>query len=31
MVKVQIKETDLNKVKTWSESAYLDNDLLLLR
>ena len=29
MVKVQIKETDLNKVKTWSESAYLDNDLLL--
>ena len=29
MVKLQIKETDLNKAKTWSESVYLDDDLLL--
>lgn len=27
--KIQIKETDLNKAKSWSESVYLDNDLLL--
>ena len=26
---LQIKETDLNKAKTWSESVYLDDDLLL--
>jgi len=29
MVNVQIKETDLNKAKSWSESVYLDDDLLL--
>lgn len=29
MVKHIIKESDLNKAKTWSESVYLDNDLLL--
>lgn len=29
MVKLQIKETDLNKAKKWSESVYLDDDLLL--
>lgn len=29
MVKLQIKETDINKAKTWSESVFLDNDLLL--
>lgn len=27
--KIQIKETDLNKAKSWSESVYLDDDLLL--
>lgn len=26
---IQIKETDLNKAKSWSESVYLDDDLLL--
>lgn len=29
MVKHIIKESDLNKAKTWSESVYLDDDLLL--
>ncbi len=29
MVNVQIKETDLNKAKSWSESVYMDDDLLL--
>ena len=29
MVKQFIKESDLNKAKTWSESVFLDNDLLL--
>lgn len=29
MVKHTIKESDLNKAKTWSESVFLDNDLLL--
>lgn len=29
MVKHIIKESDLNKAKTWSESVFLDNDLLL--
>lgn len=29
MVKLQIKETDLNKAKSWSKSVYLDDDLLL--
>ena len=29
MVKLQIKETDLNKAKGWSESVFLDDDLLL--
>ena len=29
MVKLQIKETDINKAKSWSESVFLDNDLLL--
>ena len=29
MVKHTIKESDLNKAKTWSESIYLDDDLLL--
>ena len=29
MVKLEIKETDINKAKSWSESVYLDNDLLL--
>ena len=29
MVKLQIKETDLNKAKSWSESVFLDDDLLL--
>lgn len=29
MVKHTIKESDLNKAKTWSESVYLDDDLLL--
>ena len=29
MVKPTIKESDLNKAKTWSESVYLDDDLLL--
>lgn len=29
MVKQTIKESDLNKAKTWSESVFLDNDLLL--
>jgi len=29
VVKHIIKESDLNKAKTWSESVYLDNDLLL--
>ena len=29
MVKQQIKETDINKAKSWSESVFLDNDLLL--
>ncbi len=29
MVKHSIKESDLNKAKTWSESVYLDDDLLL--
>lgn len=29
MVKLQIKETDLNKAKTWSESVFMDDDLLL--
>ena len=26
---LQIKETDLEKAKQWSESVFLDNDLLL--
>lgn len=29
MVKQTIKESDLNKAKTWSESVFLDDDLLL--
>jgi AraC-like DNA-binding protein len=29
VVKHTIKESDLNKAKTWSESVFLDNDLLL--
>ena len=29
MVTPTIKESDLNKAKTWSESVFLDNDLLL--
>jgi len=29
VVKHIIKESDLNKAKTWSESVFLDNDLLL--
>jgi AraC-like DNA-binding protein len=29
VVKHTIKESDLNKAKTWSESIYLDDDLLL--
>ena len=29
MVKQNIKESDLNKAKTWSESVFLDDDLLL--
>ena len=29
MVKFQIKETDINKAKSWSESVFLDDDLLL--
>lgn len=29
MVKHIIKESDLNKAKSWSESVFLDNDLLL--
>ena len=29
MVKTQIKESDLSKAKTWSESIFLDDDLLL--
>jgi len=29
VVKHSIKESDLNKAKTWSESVYLDDDLLL--
>jgi AraC-like DNA-binding protein len=29
VVKLQIKETDLNKAKSWSESVFLDDDLLL--
>ena len=29
MVKQQIKESDLNKAKTWSESVFLNDDLLL--
>ena len=29
MVKLEIKETDINKAKSWSESVYLDDDLLL--
>ena len=29
MVISNIKESDLNKAKTWSESVFLDNDLLL--
>jgi AraC-like DNA-binding protein len=29
VVKLEIKETDINKAKSWSESVYLDNDLLL--
>ena len=29
MVTAIIKESDLNKAKTWSESVFLDNDLLL--
>ena len=29
MVKLQIKETDINKAKSWSESVFLDDDLLL--
>lgn len=28
-MKQQIKETDINKAKSWSESVFLDNDLLL--
>ena len=28
-MKLEIKETDINKAKSWSESVYLDNDLLL--
>ena len=29
MVKLQIKETDINKAKSWSESVFLDDDILL--
>ena len=29
MVNLQIKETDINKAKSWSEAVYLDDDLLL--
>ena len=29
MVNLQIKETDINKAKSWSESVYLGDDLLL--
>lgn len=29
MVNQQIKESDLNKAKTWSESVFMDDDLLL--
>ena len=28
-MKLEIKETDINKAKSWSESVYLDDDLLL--